>query len=451
MGKIVKYCAACEEGFAEKFAFCPNCGGALTAYELNPVAEKAAASVNTSETENLKAETFAPAAAAPVAAEAYLAENNPVEPETVAFSGNGKDEQVLDDEYLPEETAAFTTATASNGNGNGFHADDSSSQHQYQTNFQSNEHSHADPDGFHVTVIEERNSGVRNALLLGACMLVITVTLAGVVWSLFTKELYAAGVTNTDLMNAMLVEDVPAETEEEPKKDKEKGGGGGGGGKEDEEEVSKGTPPRQTPEQLDPPTSKVPQMENPALPKYMSTQGDRKIDRTEEPIGNPFGQSGKLSDGPGKGGGMGGGVGTGFGGGRGTGNGNGIGSGNGNGNGDGDGDGNGGGGSGGYTPPAMKKPEPKPVGPTEPVKIISKPRANYTDAARTNNIQGVVRVRVTFLANGTIGGITPVGGLGYGLTEQAISAARSIRFEPAKKGGVPYSVTKVVEYTFTLY
>ena len=37
MGKIVKYCNDCEEGFAEKFVFCPNCGSGLTAFELNPV------------------------------------------------------------------------------------------------------------------------------------------------------------------------------------------------------------------------------------------------------------------------------------------------------------------------------------------------------------------------------------------------------------------------------
>ncbi len=37
MGKIVKYCAACDESFAEKFGFCPNCGQAMTAFEMNPV------------------------------------------------------------------------------------------------------------------------------------------------------------------------------------------------------------------------------------------------------------------------------------------------------------------------------------------------------------------------------------------------------------------------------
>src|SRR5690606_38453380 len=38
MAKIVKYCGACDEGFAEKFTFCPTCGGKLEAFEMNPVA-----------------------------------------------------------------------------------------------------------------------------------------------------------------------------------------------------------------------------------------------------------------------------------------------------------------------------------------------------------------------------------------------------------------------------
>ena len=37
MGKIVKFCNSCDEGFAEKFGFCPNCGQTLTAFEMNPV------------------------------------------------------------------------------------------------------------------------------------------------------------------------------------------------------------------------------------------------------------------------------------------------------------------------------------------------------------------------------------------------------------------------------
>src|SRR6476660_4655424 len=38
MGKILKYCSSCDEGFADKFQFCPNCGASLQAFEMNPVA-----------------------------------------------------------------------------------------------------------------------------------------------------------------------------------------------------------------------------------------------------------------------------------------------------------------------------------------------------------------------------------------------------------------------------
>jgi len=87
----------------------------------------------------------------------------------------------------------------------------------------------------------------------------------------------------------------------------------------------------------------------------------------------------------------------------------------------------------------------------ENLRIISKPRANYTDVARTNYVQGKVVLRVTFLADGQIGGISTISGLPDGLTEQAIKAAREIKFEPPMKDGKKITVTKPVEYTFTIY
>jgi len=63
---------------------------------------------------------------------------------------------------------------------------------------------------------------------------------------------------------------------------------------------------------------------------------------------------------------------------------------------------------------------------------------------------GVVRLRVEFLASGEIGKIEVVDSLPDGLTEQAIAAARQIKFEPKKVNGVAQTVTKLVEYTFTL-
>jgi TonB family protein len=86
-----------------------------------------------------------------------------------------------------------------------------------------------------------------------------------------------------------------------------------------------------------------------------------------------------------------------------------------------------------------------------PLSIISKPKAAYTDEARTNDTQGVVTLRITFLASGEIGGITVVSGLPDGLTEQAIAAAKQIKFEPKRVGGQPVSVTMTFQYGFNIY
>jgi TonB family protein len=84
-------------------------------------------------------------------------------------------------------------------------------------------------------------------------------------------------------------------------------------------------------------------------------------------------------------------------------------------------------------------------------RLLSKPPAKYTDTARKNGLEGTVRLRVVFLASGEIGSILPVSFLSDGLTEQAIAAARSIKFEPATRNGIPVSTTKVVEYSFSIY
>jgi hypothetical protein len=60
-------------------------------------------------------------------------------------------------------------------------------------------------------------------------------------------------------------------------------------------------------------------------------------------------------------------------------------------------------------------------------------------------------LRVILKFDGTIGSVTVVSGLPYGLTEKAIAAAKNIRFTPAQKDGVPVSVALQVEYNFSLY
>ena len=177
---------------------------------------------------------------------------------------------------------------------------------------------------------------------------------------------------------------------------------------------------------------RVPRITNPEIQIVPSTQGTRTRQTPEETYGLVYG----TTDGVGTGGGLGAG--------RGTGQGNGSGLGNGNGNGNGNG-----------TTEQNRTVNPRTrqnrQGVTQGVKILSKPRANYTDEARATQIQGKVVLRVTFRANGSIGAISVISGLGYGLTQQAINAAKGIRFEPAKLNGKPYTVTKPVEYTFTIY
>jgi TonB family protein len=90
-------------------------------------------------------------------------------------------------------------------------------------------------------------------------------------------------------------------------------------------------------------------------------------------------------------------------------------------------------------------------GRTIPYRITFQPKALYTDAARANNVQGGVRLKITLLANGDIGSVTTVTQLPDGLTEQAIAAAKKIRFEPKRVNGVPVSVLITREYTFTIY
>lgn len=104
--------------------------------------------------------------------------------------------------------------------------------------------------------------------------------------------------------------------------------------------------------------------------------------------------------------------------------------------------------------PGIQVPEPgTDTGtlPTWSLALAYKPRARYTEAARQTSLQGTVRLKVTLLSNGSVGAITKVAELPYGLTEQAIYAARRIMFLPKKVQGVNQSVLLTVEYSFSIY
>ena len=63
---------------------------------------------------------------------------------------------------------------------------------------------------------------------------------------------------------------------------------------------------------------------------------------------------------------------------------------------------------------------------------------------------GIVRLKVELLANGKVSTVTPLSTLPFGLTDEAIKAARQIKFEPKKVNGVPQNSTVTMEYSFSI-
>jgi TonB family protein len=88
--------------------------------------------------------------------------------------------------------------------------------------------------------------------------------------------------------------------------------------------------------------------------------------------------------------------------------------------------------------------------PQTPVEILSKPKPDYTAEARNLKLEGEVLVRVVFTASGQIRVLEVVRGLGHGLDENALRAARGIKFKPAQKDGQPVDSTATVRIVFQL-
>jgi TonB family protein len=448
MGKIVKFCVSCDEGFAEKFGFCPTCGAQLQSFEMKPMEAGAPAAVDTPVTEVMAAEELPVTAQIdPEFSPASSFESAPPEPEFL-YEAAGADViepepevQAVEEDDVVEVQAAETLAAPATS-----YYESTPAAPADPTAFSTSNDYYKKDDGYYVTVIQEKNVKQRNMLLLGAAAFMLILTLGGTVYSLFVKDVNVGAIDGGDLYAFVpVVEDVPMEVEEEKKKNDDDGGGGGGGGRDEETPTSQGRLANQTEKPLLNPDKSFVQKDF-ELQYQASTQGKRQFEQTTQPYGDPSSRFNIPSNGMGSGGGQGSGLGQGQGSGRGTGTGSGDGSGSGSGQGDGDGDGRGPG-----SGTSVGQPPPPPVGVTQKVKILSKPRASYTDAARQNNVQGSVTLRITFLASGQIGGISPVSGLPYGLTEQAIAAARSIRFEPAKRNGVPYTTSVTIQYGFTIY
>lgn len=88
---------------------------------------------------------------------------------------------------------------------------------------------------------------------------------------------------------------------------------------------------------------------------------------------------------------------------------------------------------------------------TQKARILSKSEPQYTEAARKAGVTGTVALRATFSANGQVEHILVLKALGYGLTTQAVNAARGVQFEPAIKDSRPVSTNIQFEYNFNLF
>ena len=85
------------------------------------------------------------------------------------------------------------------------------------------------------------------------------------------------------------------------------------------------------------------------------------------------------------------------------------------------------------------------------MRVLDKPEPAYTEVARQHGVGGTVTLRCVFMADGTVKHFLVVAGLPDGLTEQAIQAARDIKFIPATKDGKPVSMWMELQYNFRVF
>ncbi len=88
---------------------------------------------------------------------------------------------------------------------------------------------------------------------------------------------------------------------------------------------------------------------------------------------------------------------------------------------------------------------------TTRVKVLSKPEPAYTEQARSGLVSGTVVLRAVFTAAGTVDHILVMRSLPGGLTEEAIRAAKKIKFVPATKDGKLVAMLMELQYNFSVF
>jgi TonB family protein len=215
------------------------------------------------------------------------------------------------------------------------------------------------------------------------------------------------------------------------------GGGGGGGGlrqpvpppaakREGDRSFSSPLPEREPPPPLEPPRQEAPPpLPAEELPPVIAPVATSPSD--DETKAGVLERTTTQSDsrGPGDGGGVGNGRGSGLG----EGDGSGIGPGSG-----------GGMGGGPYRPGSG----------IEPPTLVREVKPIYTDDARRARVTGDVVLEIVVRADGAVGEVRVLDGLGHGLDQRAVDAVRQWRFRPARRFGQPVDVLVEVAVEFRL-
>lgn len=99
---------------------------------------------------------------------------------------------------------------------------------------------------------------------------------------------------------------------------------------------------------------------------------------------------------------------------------------------------------------APARPAAAAVATVRPVEILDKPKPVYTPEARMQKIEGTVLLDVIFTASGEVRVLGVKSGLGHGLDENAVDAARHIRFTPAMQAGTPVDQHVLLHVVFQI-
>jgi len=87
---------------------------------------------------------------------------------------------------------------------------------------------------------------------------------------------------------------------------------------------------------------------------------------------------------------------------------------------------------------------------TKAPELIEAPEAEYTQAAVDAKIEGSVQLELTVSATGEVTKVTVLSGLGYGLDESAVEAAKRFVFSPAEVNNLPATVSLNFAIDFSL-